>query len=147
MWEGLILAASGLQSGEILAVDANRYLVQSAIADPVSGEIAWSGAKTNTELTHQRYVETVDEGGNLVQSWSNINVSVAAFGQIVTAELRQYDPGLLDSCKYTFQVASGIAALELDRLVMGGKNYQVEAIDPIMLPGVIRIQAGSDNRI
>ncbi len=147
MWEGLILAASGLSSGEILTVGPDRYLVQSVSSDSASGEIAWFGAKTNVELTHQRYVETVDDDGNLVQEWATINASVAAFGQIVTAELRQYDPGLLDSCRYTFQMPASAAVLLLDRLVMNGSNYQVEAIDDVMLPGVTRIQAGSDNRL
>lgn len=146
MWEGLVLTTSGLTSGEVLTVGTDRYLVQTVYSDPASGELAWFGVKTNVELEHQRYVESVVDG-NLVQAWSPLASNIAAFGQIVTAELRQADPGLLDSCKYTFQVPSAIAPIELDRMVMGGSNYRVDAVDSIMLPGVVRLQCGSDNRV
>jgi hypothetical protein len=147
MWEGLILAASNLASGEILTVGSDKYLIQSVTSDAASGELAWFGVKTNVVLTHKRYTEGLDENNNIVQTWATITADVAAFGQIVTAELRQYDPGLLDSCRYIFQVPSSIGLLELDRLVMNGKNYQVEAIDDVGLAGVWRIQCSVDTRI
>ena len=147
MWEGLILGTSCLVSGETMNVGLDRYLVQSVTSDSTSGELAWFGAKTNAELHHYRYVESADANNNVVQAWSPLAVSVAAYGQIVTAELRQFDPGLLDSSKYVFWVPSILGLQELDRLVMGGKNYQVDAVDDVMLGGVDRIQAGSDVRI
>jgi len=147
MWEGLILGTSGLVSGDIMTVGVDRYLVQSVTSDAASGELAWFGAKSNTELHHYRYIETLDSSNNIVQSWSPLAVSVAAFGQIVTAELRQFDPGLLDSSKYVFWVPSSLGLQELDRLVMGGSNYQVDAVDDVMLPGVLRLQCGSDVRL
>jgi len=147
MWEGLILGTSGLVSGDVMTVGVDRYLVQSVTSDSASGELAWFGAKTNIELHHYRYGEDVDANNNIVQAWSPLAVSVAAFGQIVTAELRQFDPGLLDSSKYVFWVPSSLGLQELDRLVMGSSNYQVDAVDDVMLGGVDRVQAGSDVRL
>ena len=147
MWEGLILGTSSLVSGELLNVGVDRYLVMSVTSDASSGELAWYGAKTNVELHHYRYVESTDASNNIVQAWSPLAVSVAAYGQIVTTELRQFDPGLLDSSKYVFWIPSSLGLQELDRLVMGENNYQVDAVDDVMLDGVDRVQAGSDVRL
>ncbi len=147
MWEGLVLTTSSLVGGEVMNVGVDRYLVMSVTSDVASGELAWYGAKSNTTLEQQRYVESLDANNNIVQSWSPLAVSVAAYGQIVTAELRQFDPGLLDSSKYVFWVPSSLGVQELDRLVMGGSNYQVDAVDDVMLDGVDRLQCGTDVRL
>ncbi len=144
--EGLILAASALVSGEVFQVGDNKYLTLSTGTDPATGELTVFAAKTNATLTHQRYVETVDEYGNIIQTWTTLNADVAGFGQIVTAELRQADPGLLDSARYLFYVAKSLGVQVMDRVVYNGANYQVESLDDIGLPGVVRLQLGVDAR-
>ena len=145
-WEGLILAESFLVSGEIIEIDGIQYLVQSVDADPASGETAFFAAKVNAFLTHQRYVETVDGYGNIIVAWQQIAANLPAFGQIVTAALRQADPGLLETTKYLFFVAKTAGVQKMDRLVLDNENLQVDDLDEIMLPGVARIQAGQDVR-
>jgi hypothetical protein len=146
-WEGLILAESLLASGEVVEIGGTQYLVQSVDADPASGELAFFAAKVNASLTHQRYTETVDPNtGNIIQGWTTLNASLSAFGQVVTASLRQTDPGLLETTKYVFFVPKVAGVQVMDRLVLGGENLQVNAVDEIMLPGVARIQAGQDVR-
>jgi hypothetical protein len=145
-WEGLILASSVLVSGEVFQIGSDKYLTQSANSDPASGELALFAAKTNATLTHQRYVETVDGSGNIVQEWQTINADVPAFGQIVTAELRQADPGLLDSARYLFQAAKSLGVQKMDRMVYNGANCQVDSVDDVALAGVVRLQLGADTR-
>lgn len=145
-WEGLILAESLLASGEVIEIGGTQYIVQSVDGDPASGELAFFAAKVNASLTHQRYQETVDEYGNIIQQWITLNASLPAFGQAVTAALRQADPGLLETTRYLFFVSKTAGVQVMDRLVLGGENLQVDALDEIMLPGVARIQARQDVR-
>lgn len=145
-WEGLILASSALASGEVFQIGSDKYLTQSANTDPASGELALFAAKTNATLTHQRYTETVDDYGNITQAWTMLNADVPAFGQIVTAELRQADPGLLDSARYLFQAAKSLGIQKMDRMIYNGANYQVDSVDDVALAGVVRLQLGVDAR-
>ncbi|OPX46400.1 hypothetical protein CLHUN_02160 [Ruminiclostridium hungatei] len=148
-WEGLILADAALQSGEVLDILGNKYLVQSANADPASGETAFFSAKCNAVIQHMRFVEDTDENNNVIQEWQTLHADVSCYGEIITYRLRQEDPGLLDSTKYTFQVPKSLGVVLLDRFVYGeGKDnkYKVSSIDEIGMSGVSRIQLESDTR-
>lgn len=146
-WEGLMLAASNLVSGEVFQIGSDKYLTLSAGTDPATGELSVLAAKTNATLTHKRYTETVDDYGNITQAWTMLNADVPAFGQIVTAALKQVDPGLLDSARYVFQVAKSLGVQPMDRLVYNGANYQVDSVDDVALAGVVRLQLGVDTRV
>jgi hypothetical protein len=145
-WEGLILADALLQSGEVLTIGADKYLVQSVNADPASAEHAFFAAKCNAILQHKREEETLDENNNPIKIWATINADVDAYGEIVTYQLRQFDPGLLEQTRYIFQVPKSLGVLELDRIVYNGDNYQVVSIDDVALKGIDRIQLAVDLR-
>jgi len=144
-WEGLILADSNLSSGEILQIADDKYLVHFAVVDHASGEMAWFGAKTNATLIHQRVSKTADKG-HITETWQDINTGIAAFGDVVTMRMRQYDPGLLDNTIYLFQVQKSFGVQTLDRLVYNSMNLKVESIDNIGLAGVVRVQCSVDVR-
>ncbi len=144
-WQGLILADSGLVSGDVFQANNMTFITQSVNIDPASGELAWFAVLVNAELGHWRLEETVDEYGNIVQEWVNRG-NIYAFGEIVTAELRQRDPGLLEGTLYIFQVPKNSGVQLLDRLVYEGKNYEVHGIDDIAMQGVMRVQAKKDTR-
>lgn len=147
-WEGLVLPDSNLVSGEIFSVGTDKYLVQSANLDVASGAIAFFAAKVNSTLTPLRRTEELDDEYNLVVTWkwTPASTTIDAFGQVVTYALRQYDPGLLESSRYIFYLPSSYGVEVLDRLVLNGENFMVNAIDPLMLEGVVRVQAGTDTR-
>lgn len=144
-WEGLILADTDLASGEIFQINGESYLTLSTRDDPATGELGLLAVKTNAVITHQRYSEEADSNGNIVQEWKDEN-TVTVFGQIVTASLRQQDPGLLDSARYVFYIAASCGVQKMDRIVYGGENYQVESLDTVALEGVVRMQLGIDTR-
>lgn len=149
LWEGIIPADRCLKSGELLTVGNDKYLVQSVNFDLASNEDLFFIAKCNAILQHKRYTEELDENNNLVKEWKTINADVASFGAIVTYELRQFDPGLLSSTRYVFQVPKSLGVKELDRIIYGeGPNnkYQVDSIDDVALEGVVRIQLSVDTR-
>ena len=147
-WEGLALADSALTGGEIFSVGTDKYLVQSANLDVASGAIAFFAVKVNSTLTPLRREEELDKENNLVITWkwTPKDTTIDAFGQVVTYALRQYDPGLLESSRYIFYLPSSYGVEVLDRLVLNGENLMVNAIDPLMLEGVVRVQAGTDTR-
>lgn len=145
-WEGLIPLEANLQSGEIITIRNEKYLVQSVNYDHASTESAFFSAKCNSIIQHKRYVEDTDENNNVIQEWQSINSNVSCYGEIVTYRLRQEDPGLLDSTKYTFQVPKSLGIVLLDRFIFEGKNYQVASIDDIGMTGVARCQVSDDVR-
>jgi len=148
-WEGLILADALLLSGEVLTIGADKYLTQSVNTDYASTEHAFFAAKCNAILQHKRETETLDANNNPVKKWEDVNEDVPnvdAYGEIVTYQLRQFDPGLLEQTRYIFQVPKSIGVLELDRIVYNGDNYQVVSIDDIGMRGVDRVQLGVDLR-
>lgn len=144
-WQGLILADANLQSGEIITIGNNMYLVQTVTFDAASGECAFFAAKCNAVLQHKRYEEDT-KNGNIIREWDTLNSDVYSYGEIVTYRLRQEDPGLLDSTKYVFQVPKSLGVKLLDRFVFNDENYQVVSIDDIGLGGVARVQAAADIR-
>jgi len=97
-------------------------------------------------MQHLTYTEKLNEDNKVVKVWEIAHAHVYAFGSIVTYELRQYDPGLLSSTRYLFHVSKSLGVKELDRLVYNGKDYQVDVIDDIGLPGVDRVQLSVDVR-
>ncbi len=145
-WEGLILAEANVKSGEVLEIFGDKYLVQSANYDHASSETAFFSAKCNAVIQHMRYDEDVDINNNIIQKWLILNPNVPCYGEIITYRLRQEDPGLLDSTKYTFQVPRALGVVLLDRFVYHAKKYQVSSIDDIGMAGVSRIQCEDDTR-
>lgn len=145
-WEGLILAESNVKSGEVLEIFGDKYLVQSANFDHASGETAFFSAKSNAVIQHMRYVEDADINDNINQEWHILNADAPCCGEVITYRLRQEDPGLLDSTKYTFQVSKTLGIVLLDRFVHDNKKYQVDSIDEIGMSGVARVQCSDDNR-
>lgn len=146
-WEGTILSDSNLQSGEVITIGNNKYLVQSANHDPASEEIAFFAAKSNATVQHERLENTVDDYGNLVQGWETKNENVPAFVQAVTAALRQFDPGLLEQTRYTIQVSKSLGVLMRDRFVFeDDNNYEVVSIDSVGMAGLLKLQLAVDTR-
>ncbi len=144
-WEGLILSDSNLVSGEIFEANNMTFLVQSVNNDPATNELAWFAVTVNAVLGHWRFEKEYDENFNLIEEWVEKG-DVHSYGEIITAELRQRDPGLLEGARYVFQCPKDADIQLLDRVVFDDEPYMVEAVDPVAMPGIVRIQAGIDTR-
>ncbi len=148
-WEGYILSDSNLVSGDVMTANSSTFLIQSVNNDPAFNTLVWHGVVVNATLGHWRYLSTVDDYGNVIHTWHDMRLGadpIDAFGEIVTAELRQRDPGLLEGTRYIFQVPENAGVKLLDRFVYEGGNYKVDSIDNVGLPGVYRVQASQDTR-
>jgi hypothetical protein len=146
--DGLILADSGLAPGEVMEVDGEILLTRSVYRDKQSGQLSFLASKVNAELTQSRFEETADEWGNVTQKWKTVTDNVYSTAQIVSATLRQQDPGLLPTTKWVFLVPSTLPLQELDRLQFkpDGDKCRVDAIDDIRLSGLLRVQCSDDRR-
>lgn len=146
-WDGMILSDAALQPGELVSVGGKTILVMSTDADPVSGQTKFMGAKANISLTWQRHTVSTDANNNVVITWPTVSAGIPAFGQLVTAYLRQEDPGLLPSTKYLLHVPASYNIAVMDRVVFNAVSCQVDALDDIILKGIIRLQVSEDTRI
>lgn len=145
-WEGLIPLEVDLKSGEIITIRDTKYLIQSSNYDHASMQTAFFSAKCNVLMTHERYVDDVDENWNPIQEWKTINANVSCYGEIINSRMRQENPGLLEGTIYIFQVPKTWGVKKLDRVVYNDKNYQVVSIDDIGLDGVLMLQLSKDFR-
>lgn len=144
-WQGLIPIEDNLLSGEYLSIKGKKYLVQTVSYDHASKECAFFCAKCNSIIQHKRYSETTDENYNTIYEWQTLNSDIGSYMEVVTYRLRQVDPGLLDSTKYTFDVSNALGVELLDRFVFNGENLKIDSIAPV-LENVVRVQASSDVR-
>lgn len=154
--DGLILADTNLIPGEVVAVSAfisgnagqKEILVFGVDPDPVSGQLKFMGAKSNTPLNWQRQTTSVDENYNVVTVWETVSADIPAFGQVVTAYLRQEDPGLLPTTRYLFSVPSTYGIQQMDRVTFATTvSCQVDSLDNIILDGIVRLQCSDDTRV
>jgi hypothetical protein len=158
-WEGLIPASAGLISGNTLLIAGSRYLVQTADTDPGSGEIYWFAVKTNCLLTVWALQKTASNG-NITERWEQLQSGIPAFGEMVTQALREEIPGLLEPSRFLFQVPRRSELKPMTRITVGrlpngdagwysyidGQVLRIEAVDDLGMSGVVRVQAGVDDR-
>jgi len=143
-YSGLVLADSDLKAGEVFSIGSDKYLVQTALKSFGDMEIEFMAAKTNAIVDIKRHTETVDQYGNFTQEWKDIGTNVDCFGEIVTYQTRQVDPGILEGTRYIFQISKNVGVILRDRIVYNSKNYDVISVDDTM--EVFRLQLGVDTR-
>lgn len=148
--DGLILPDTNLVPGEVVSVSGKEILVFSVDNDPVSGQIKFLGAKSNIRVEWQRQEEIIDEDFNVTMGWVTVSADIPSFGQVVTAYLRQEDPGLLENTKWLFHLPDIYNVKQMERVVFntghGAVSCQVDHIDSLILDGVIRLQCSDDTR-
>lgn len=144
-YSGIILPDSDLKAGEVFSIGMDKYLVQTALKSFGDGVIEFMAAKVNAILSVKRYGEFVDNHGNIIQGWDDVSDDVPSFGEIVTYQTRQADPGILEGTRYIFQVPKQSGVLLKDRIIYKEKKYDVISVDNV-LDGIDRLQLALDTR-
>lgn len=146
--EGVILADSLLQGGEIVEVLGDKFMVRAVSPDYATDQIYLFASKINAELKQSRLTETTDLYGNVTTAWTIVTATVYSSAHVVSAELRQQEPGLLETTTIVLLVSNTLTVKKLDRFqfLPSGQKLQVDSIDDIKLPGIIRIQCSEDLR-
>lgn len=134
---------------------SESYLVLTVYPEFVSGEVIAKVAqmlKINATVNVLRLTETYDDYGNVTGSvWLDTTTGseltpIKAFAEFINASMRQADPGLLASTVIRLYVQATAVIELLDRVMLGGKSYQVDAIELISSPGLAIVQLSQDNR-
>jgi len=153
--DGITLLDTSLTSGEVVLVSGfvsgysgqKEIIVMAVNGDPIGQVISFLGAKATLHFDWQQQQVSTDANYNVIQTWANVSTSVPAYGQTVTAALRQSDPGLLPTTKYLLDTPSAYDIKRFDRIAFNGVSAQVDDLDKIILDGIIRLQCSEDTRV
>ena len=145
-WDGLIPSSVGIATGEVVSVTGKNIIVMSITGD-ARGITSFLGVRSNVDLNWQHPTPSVDAKNNVITTYPTVSADVPAFGQLVTAQLRQEDPGLLPSTKYLFLIPAAYGVERMDRAVMNTVSCQVDDLDNIIMEGIIRLQCSEDTRV
>lgn len=149
-WDGLIPSDVAINSGEVVetvSATNNRSIIVMSIIDDMRGVTHFLGARANLSLDWRQQSTSVDENFNVVTTWPLVSADVSAFGELVTAQLRQEDPGLLSTTKYLIFVPATYNVRAMDRVVFSAISCQVDSLDNIILDGIVRLQCSDDTRV
>lgn len=149
--EGLTFSA--VSSGSMVVEGARSYLVETVYEGEDGNRLQM--LKCNQTVSIQRLAQTYDAYGNLTgTTWTAVASSIKAVAEYITAALRMEDAGLLPDAVYRVYLQASVdvrspadsSLLGPDRMVFGGRNYQVEVVDSVRLPGLLVCQVGYDTR-
>lgn len=154
MYNGLFSAKSPVEHGDIVQSE-DSFLVQTLRLTTEKDKYC-SLIKTNALIEVQRFKQAYDENDNPVgdAEFTSVAAEVACFAQYVTAQLRQQEPGLLPNTVFVLQLQTSVdvkdpqdsSLAERERIVMGGKTYQVDVVDRIKYPNLLHVQLSEDRR-
>lgn len=155
--QGTFLPDMTVPSGALVenTVTSESLLVRSVYPEAVDGAIVAKLAqmvKINATVNILRLSETYDTYGNVTgTAWKDTTTGgtltpIKAFAEFINASMRQAEPGLLASTVIRLYVQSTAIIALLDRVTLGGKSYQVDAIDLLSSPGLAIVQLSQDNR-
>jgi hypothetical protein len=101
--------------------------------------------KCNGTAFIYRSMAKYDEYDNMVGSEVSLIAEVPTNHVTVNATMRLLDAGLLPSTTKEFRLPP-CDIRELDRIVLDGKNFCVDAIDTTKFDGLLAVQTSNDNR-
>lgn len=154
VYNGLFSPKSPVAPGDIIQNDMT-FLVQTLRFTATKDKYC-SLIKTNTKIEVQRYTQEYDDYDNPKGKpiFVSVESDVVGFAQHVSAQLKQEEPGLLPTTSLVLLLQTNVDVKEPsdpelaqpDRIVITGKNYQVDVVDRIKYPNLLFIQLCEDRR-
>lgn len=147
--------------GETFTAGSYTYLIHAL--ETISDAYEFTARRCNSLIALLTLTVTEDSNGNMIQTFADTVVDQDCYGQIVTASLRETDPGLLPTTTRIYTIPD-VGLKVLDRLIhqctqqqaidlgsvydpiYGGARFKVDCIDDILIPGLKRIQVSPDTR-
>lgn len=137
-------------------VTDESYLARSIYPEVVDGDVVaklTQMLKINATANILRLTNTYDTYGNVTgNAWLDTTTGtdeltlVKGFAEWISAAMRQTDPGLLATTVIRLYIQATMVIAQLDRVMLGGKAYQVDAIELLSSPGLAVVQLSGDNR-
>ncbi|RTZ38168.1 hypothetical protein EJ573_02910 [Paenibacillus polymyxa] len=154
VYNGVFSPESLINHGSLVQTE-DTFLVLT-LRKTVDQDNYCSFVKTNAVVEVQRYRQAYDVNDNPVgdAEFTSVAADVVCFAQYVTAQLRQQEPGLLSSTVFVLQMQTTVDVKRPeetttaipDRIVMGGKTYQVDEVDRMKYPNLLHVQLSEDRR-
>jgi hypothetical protein len=151
VYNGLFAPNSIIALGDIVEVVAS-YMVLT-MRQTVERDKYCSLLKTNAVIDIQRYGREFDGNRNPVgkPKFLTVEAGAACFAQFVTGDLRQDEPGLLETTKYLLVLQKSVDIerpqnANPDRIILDGRPYRVDVVDNIKYPNLLNVQLSEDTR-
>jgi len=102
--------------------------------------------KCGHKLDLKGNVEVADSRGNLKVTFDYKYQNVPCYLEQITAQLRQYEPGLNTDTEHLVYTTD--LKIELtDRLIIGNSSFKVVDRDYTTFPGLVRVEVSEDKRV
>lgn len=142
MFVGRFSPSSIVQNGSLVVTDVS-FLVRTLRATTESDKYC-NMVKTNALIDVYRYGQPAVGDPDYIIGDSG----VVAYVEYVTADLRQQHIGLLATTECILVVQKTVdvkkpndpSLYRPDRVVMNGRNYQVDVVDDVELPNLLHVQ-------
>lgn len=129
---------TSFSSGDLIANGSDKYFIVSMeTKEATVGQLK----KINASIA------LYSVSGSATTGYKGISVGTYdSYQRVITANMKLYDAGLLDTTVRKFLLA-GTANVSLnDRIVFNGKFYQVSAVDDSKHIGLLEVQVADDKR-
>lgn len=141
------LLESALITGEIVRYEDESLLTVVSKLERIEGtpvSIIAHGVICNALLTVTRKEPQYDEYGNVIgETPTTIIAPLPCRADVVSARMRQEDPGLLATTLLVVYASYNASLKQLDKANIAGNDYQVDHIDTLKIPGVMVVQLGT----
>jgi uncharacterized Zn-binding protein involved in type VI secretion len=152
--KGQFLPSVTVGGGSIVNVPTSGEdcIIVAAMKEVIQGQLAAIVTHMyvcNARVTVSGVEETADENGNRTKTPVVKASDLQSFIETLTAELRQYDPGLHSDAEYRIYCPSvDITLLDKITVIMNGRSVplKVVATDYLSYEGVVVIQVCSETR-
>lgn len=143
---GLLDSDTEFNTGDIVINSKNEKLYLVALAKNLQG-VKGEFYKVNATIDIKRISQEYDEYDNPISSSATtVYKDYECVYEYVSTKMHLYDYGLLDSTVMRFLLSKDVDIQMLDRIVLNGKNYQVNNIDDFSFSPFRYCQCSEDTR-
>lgn len=135
-----------IKNGDIVTRNMNgeRLLI---IAKQFSADCTqFQGKRVNAEVTVSRIVDVFQNHKKVGTKAEVVATGVPVFYQDISANMKMYDAGLLPKTVKKIIMQDDTPVDILDRIVLNGRNYQVDNVDSAKYVNLFEVQVSEDTR-
>ena len=106
----------------------------------------FQGKRVNAEVTVSRIVDVFQNHKKVGTKAEVVATGVPVFYQDISANMKMYDAGLLPKTVKKIIMQDDTPVDILDRIVLNGRNYQVDNVDSAKYVNLFEVQVSEDTR-
>ena len=126
-----------VSSGERLLIIAMQYSADC---------VQFQGKRVNASVEIARIVDVFENHKKVGTRADVVASNVPVFFQDISANMKMYDAGLLPKTVKKIIMPDDTPVVNLDRLVLNGKNYEVVNVDSAKYVNLFEVQVSEDTR-